>query len=218
MTLEDKVRDLLARLSTLSETPASSLEPRTSSGKSPSKVPKGVAQRRNLQVAVDPDRPPPKDRSLHDWYLWHFVRNADSPDRLLTYWLLGERDYHTRCFPDEHRTALRSGAIHDGEVDGALAEQAAVNRIVEHYEGVPAVEVAVFEYTTEDWVKKARRQLGRDPVDGRPRPPFLDWSEEDRQVEVGKLARRMGKKAAAKHLGVDPGTVRRYWPEALAAA
>lgn len=218
MTLEDKIRDLLARLSTLSEASASTLEPRTSHGSSSSKVPKGVAEKRNLHMAVDPDRPPPKDRSLHDWYHWHFVRNADRPDRLLTYWLLGERDYHTRCFPDEHRTALRSGAIHGDDIDGALAEQAAINRIVEHYEGVPAVEVAVFEYTTEEWVKKARRQLGREPQDGRPRPAFLDWSEDDRHKEVAKLARSMGQRKAAIRLGIAKSTLQRYWPAEPVAA
>lgn len=262
MKVEDRIRDVLARLLTLSETSAASLQPRTTKSAASSRVPRGVAETRNLSTPSDRDRPPSKEQSLHDWWHWRFtkaIEDGESEFELFRLVLLAERDYAARVYHSPDRMALRSGKTAGREVliyacprddcsqwseikphsvapvckgnrgngrpghepvemveaaAGDRAEEAAAERVIELYEGVPAVEVAVHEYTTEDWVKKARRRLGRDPVDGRPRPPFLDLGEEDRFKEVAKLAARMGKKAAAKRLGVDPGTVRRYWPDA----
>lgn len=116
MTLEEKIRDVLARLSTLSEASASNLEPRTSGGKSDSKPPAGVAQR---ITTTDPDRPPPKERSLFDWYSWMFAHtDPDDSERLLKLWLQAERDYFSRTLVGaskikprlaERRTAVRAG-------------------------------------------------------------------------------------------------------------
>ena len=84
---------------------------------------------------------------------------------------------------------------------------------------MPAVEVAVHEYASEAWVKKARRMHGRQPHDGRPRAEFLDWDEDRRHREVASLQLRgLGQKKAADRLGVSKDTVQRYWPALAAAA
>ena len=211
MSLKQKIRDVLAQLATLSEASAASLEPRASQGAPESSIPAGVSLR---------DRPPDKGDSLHDWWRWRFaeaVAKDESEFELYRLCLLAERDYAERRFRSPDRMALRSGELTVNAIDGGAAEDRQAERVVELYEGIPAVEVAVHEYTTEAWVKKARRQLGRDPQTGRPRPDFLDWDEDRRHREVATLAERMGKKAAAAKLRVDPGTVRRYWPEPVAA-
>lgn len=213
MTLEQKICDVLTRLATLSEAPASNLEPRTSHGAASSKVPAGATLRQ------DSSAPPSKERSLHDFYAWHFAENAEDPGRLLTFYLLAERDYMTRRYHVPDRMALRSGGLTENDsIDGGAAERAAAERVVDLYEGMAAVEVAVHEYTSEAWVKKARRMHGRDPHDGRPRAEFLDWDEDRRTREVASLAERMGQKAAADKLRVSKRTVQKYWPRELVAA
>lgn len=215
MTLEDKIRDVLARLATLSEAPTSTLDSAGSHGVPESKPPAGVRS----NIDTDQDRPPPKDRSLADWYAWQFARAADNPHRLLTLYLLAERDYMTRRYHVEASVALRSGELTDNDaIDGGAAEQAAIDRVVDLYEGMPAVEVAVHEYTTEAWVKKARRLRAREPYDGRPRPEFYDWSEDRRSREVAALANRMGQRKAANRLGIAKSTLQRYWPAEPVAA
>lgn len=211
--LEQKISAILGQLATLSEASAASLEPRASTSAPESSIPTGVSLR---------DRPPSKDRSLHDWWRWRFTQaltHGESEFEVYRLCLLAERDYINRRYHVENSVRLRSGELTDNDVqDGGTAERAAAQRVVDLYEGMPAVEVAVHEYATEAWVKKARRQHGRDPQTGRPRPEFLDWPEDRRQREVAALqARGLGKKAAAAKLRVDPGTVRRYWPEPVAA-
>lgn len=216
MTVEEKIRAVLTDLATLSEAPASNFEPRTSHGSSSSKVPNGVSERLNLHD-LDRDRPPSKERSLYDWWTWRFakaVTDGESEFDLYRLALIAERDYASRRFHSPDRMALRAGQLDDRDAtDGGAAERAAAQRVVDLYEGVPAVEVAVHEYATEAWVKKARRQHGRQPQDGRPRAEFLDWDEDRRVREVATLANRgFGLTKAAQRLGVDKGTVKRYWP------
>jgi hypothetical protein len=222
MILEQKIRDVLAQLATVSEAPASSFEPRTSHGSSSSKVPPGTAAATPL-TAADPDRPPDKERSLHDWWHWRFTKaivKGESEFQVYRLCLLAERDYVNRRYHIEDSVRLRSGELTDNDVqDGGAAERSAAERVVDLYEGMPAVEVAVHEYATEEWVKKARRQHGRDPQSGRPRPEFLDWDEPRRYREVATLhARGMGQKKAADKLGIAKSTLQRYWPAAVAAA
>ncbi len=225
MTLEEKIRDVLGRLSTLSEASASNLEPRTSHGATESQVPKGVSEKGRLQP-TDPDRPPSPDRSLFDFYLWQFA-NADPDDHaaLLNLWLLAERDYHARVLHIPRRIAVRSGQDAIGTISGAEAEREAAKRVVELYEGRSAEEAAVFEYTTVAVIHKARRLHKRNLDDGRPRPPFLDWDDEERRRQIDLLRAQakhrheiLGAKAVAKHFGVDKNTVKRYLePERVAA-
>ena len=259
MTLEEKIRDVLARLSTLSEAKASNLEPRTSHGASDSRAPAGVAERRRIQP-TDPDRPPPKERSLYDWYRWKFDHtDPEDQDQLLRLWLGAERDYHTRVlnFADDRRGSLelaqrrrsiRAGLHVKREDEGAddapswpapmpnrryaeevnpgtADEEEAARQVVEIYEGQPAEEAAYFENVTVAVIHKARKIHKRNTDDGRPRPPFLDWKDDERQRQVNLLLHQakqrseiLGAKAIAKHFGVDKNTVKRYLePERVAA-
>jgi hypothetical protein len=236
MTLEDRIRDILARLSVLTEAPSAGT---LAAVAPPASLPKeqrvesdrkAKTPKRHHESAIpagvdlhdrDPDRAPPKDRSLFDHYAWHFARiDADAePIRATMTLLLAERDYTAVVFPDHHREALRSGALLGDNAEGKVAEEVAVRRIVEEYKGVPALEVAIFEYTTEEWVRKARKLMGCEPDNGHPRPPFLDWDDETREREVRKLYNRgLGQKKAAARLEVAKSTIQRYWPEPAAAA
>jgi hypothetical protein len=236
LTLEERIRDVLARLSTLSEAPAagtlaavatpSSLpkEQRAESdrkAKTPkrhheSSIPAGVSLH-----AVDPDRPPSKERSLFDYYAWKFARldlETEAHKARVTV-LLAERDHERRIQPNAHTKALRSGALLGDNAEGKIAEEVQIRRVIEDYKGVPAIEVGIFEETTEEWVKKARRIMSCDVDTGHPRPPFLDWSEDDRRREAAKLHRRgMGQKKAADRLGIAKSTLQRYWPQPATVA
>lgn len=219
MTLENKIRDLLARLSTLSDAPASNLDPKTSHGSSDGKVPSGINEKSRIR-ATNPNRPPPKERSLFDWYAWQFARAGDDYDRLLSLYLLGEREYMERSFADANRISLRKGELTENDVqDGGAAERESAVRIVEWYEGLSAQEVAINERQSEAWVRKARLAHGRNPETGRKLADFKGWNEERRHAEVALLSNRMGQKATADRLGVAKSTVQRYWPreEAVAA-
>jgi hypothetical protein len=232
--LEQKITEVLGRLDLLSEAPGSRPLsdlappedlPKSSEGNSDrrvnpkrhheSSVPGGASLRRRGA--------PSKERSLSDWWRWRFAKAIaaeDSDFELYRLCLLAERDWAKRVFHSPDRMALRSGALTENDaVDGGRAEQIAGERVVDLYEGVPAVEVAVHEEQTEEWVKKARRQLGRNPEDGRPRSTFLDLGEEDRGRKVASLANRgMSQQKVADRLGVGKTTVQRYWPAQSLAA
>lgn len=259
MTLQQKIADVLARLSTLSEAGASSLEPRTSHGKSSSKVPGGV---RSTIAPPDPDRPPPKERSLYDWYRWQFDRvDLDDVDHVNKLLFLAERDFNARSRQGptvptlaERRVAVRSGTHLDQEDDAAGAsapawpapaplqprgydddsshpvpgledEKAAAQQVVDLYEGVRAEEAAVFENVPIQVIHKARKQHRRNLDDGRPRPPFLDWDDNERRRQIRLLQDQakfrgevLGAKALGQHFGVAKGTVRPYLEPVSAAA
>lgn len=234
--IEDRIRDVLARLSVLTDAPAAGT---LAAVAPPASLPKeqraesdrkAKTPKRHHESAIpagaslherDPDHAPPKERSLFDHYAWHFARiDLDrEPLKAHRLVLLAERDWAAVVYPDHHREALRSGALLDDNAEGKIAEQVAVRRIVEEYRGVPALEVAVMEYTTESWVIKARKLMGCEPDNGHPRPPFLDWDERTRTREVRKLYNRgLGQKKAAARLGVAKSTIQRYWPEQAARA
>jgi hypothetical protein len=212
MTLDDKIRDLLGRLSTLSEAPAGNLEAQISRSAPESSAPSGAEEfpRSNDDV---------RDRSLFDWYRTSFERNADNPERLLSLYLAGEREYLRRSDPRVHDRTVERGSIVALSESGSVVEEVAAIQVIKEFEGVHALDVAIVEGKTEAWVRKVRRQHGRDPEDGRPRPEFLDYDEDRRREAVAEqVAKGRGKKAAAKALGVNPDTVRRYWPEEAVAA
>lgn len=256
MTLEQKIRDVLARLSTLSEANASNLEPRTSHGKSSSRAPAGVSSR---IAPTDPDRPPPKERSLFDWYSWMFDHtDPGDVDRLLKLWLQAERDYYSRTLCSgghftprlaERRSAVRAGGhlkereekdetempawpapapnerFAEDTDRGADDEREAARQVVDLYEGQSAEEAAVIENVPIQVIHKARKLHKRNADDGRPRPPFLDWDDAERQRQVDLLIARekaqdriVGAKVIAKHFGVDKNTVKRYLEPATVAA
>jgi hypothetical protein len=237
LTLDQKIRDVLARLSTLSEAKASRQPERAvpsqvtglKRGQMGQKQPTGHFESgipAGVRLDLDPDRPPPKERSLFDFYVWHFSRaDPEDHDRLLNLWLLAERDYHARALHIPRRVAVRSGEDAIGKLSGEAAEREAAKRVVELYEGRSAEEAAVFEYTTVQVIHKARKMHKRNLDDGRPRPPFRDWSEVERRRQIALLIARekhqdriIGAKAIAKHFGVDKNTVKRYLEPVAAAA
>lgn len=252
--LLQEIRDVLARLSTLSEASASNLQPRTSGGKNPSKPPAGVALGRDLRATADPDRPPPKERSLYDWFRWQFEHtDPEDIERLERLVQLADIEHKARAIHTPRRLALRAGKldVEPGRTtepqsswpapaplsrraygdeserpnEGTETEEAAAARIVEWYEGLPAIQVAYLENTTERWVLKARKAHGRDPDDGRRRAPFLDWDDEERRRQIDLLRSRakdrdelIGAKRIAQHFGVAVSTVQRYLDPERAAA
>ncbi len=253
--LEREIRDLLARLSMLSEAKASALEPRTSHGKSPSKPPPGVAEERPVISRVDCC--PPEGRSLYDWFVWQLEHvPPDDTEKLEKLVRVGRVKHELRVVHAPKRTLLRAGTLDNpdsprerqeagvawpspiplvgrayGDDTDRVApaqetEDAAAERVVEWYEGISALEVAVIENTTEVWVRKARKALGRNPDDGRVRAPFLEWDDAERRRQIGLLrarermatGRELGAKALARHFGVDKNTIKPYLAPERAAA
>jgi hypothetical protein len=213
MTLEQKIRDVLARLSTLSEAPAGNLEAQIARSAPESAKPGGATLR------LRSDRPPPKARSLFDWYQWQFSHNAADRARLLSLYLLAEREYLERTDREAREETAQKGSILAYSQDGAAVESIAAMRVIEWYEGVQARDVATVEDATESWVRKVRSHHGRNSDDGRPRSEFLSWDEDRRIREVASLhARGMGQKKAADRLGIAKSTLQRYWPAGLVAA
>lgn len=211
MTLEQKIRDVLGRLEALSEAPAGNLEAHIGRSAPDSAVPGGVT----LRVLGDERE---RSRSLHDWYRTQFERAVGNPSRLLSLYLAAEREYLRRVDPTIHNQTAEKGSILAYSQDGATVESLAGEQMIQEFEGVHALDVAVIEGKTEAWVRKVREQHGRNPEDGRPRSTFLDLSEEDRCRKVAALANRgLSQRKAAKRLGVGKTTIVRYWPEPIAA-
>jgi len=214
MTLDARISDVLGRLALLADGATSNLDPdRTHHGAPESSIPAGVELRSS-------EKPPDKRRcSLFQWYGWHFDRTED-PERRASLYLLAEMDYREFRFRVARRVELRSGELVENDrADGGAAERAATERVIDWYESVPALTVAVLEDQREEWVRKARRMHGRNPDDGRPRAEWFGWDEDERRRQVAKLFNRdMGQKTAADRLGVSKRTVQKYWPRELAAA
>jgi hypothetical protein len=207
LTLEQKIRDVLARLSTLSEAPAGDLEEQIAHSSPVSAAP-GDATLRDLSERAL------RDRSLHDWYRDQFALNASDAERLLSLYLAAEREYFRRTIPELHRRTAEKGSILAYSQDGAAVESIAAKQMIEEFEGVHALDVAIIEGKTEAWVIKVRKQHDRRPDDGRPRAEFLDWDDDRRRREVAALAANHGQKVAADKLRISKRTLQRYWPTA----
>jgi transposase len=238
VTLEQSIADVLRRLSLLSEAPSARA---LSDGAPPEDLPKdrrreseqgfGRAQPKQhrksaipagVQLDRDPNRPPPKDRSLHDWFLWQFDR-AETRDKRLKLYFLAEQEYQRRTNPDEARLARRRGELDERDIrDGGLSEREAAKRVAvewDWYEGMPAIQVAIIEEQSEVWVRKARREHNRNPDTGRPLPPFKEWGEDRRREEIFKCySAGLSQQQAADHFAVSRQTVQRYWPKDQRAA
>jgi predicted Fe-S protein YdhL (DUF1289 family) len=154
----------------------------------------------------DQNQPPPKDRSLYDWYLWHFSRARNEYKwRLLCY--LAERDYerYVKRPPDRGPLTLRGK-------DGEEAEREGMKRIVEWYAGLDAQEVAILEECSAEHVKKARRVFRKQESDGREVPGWRGMSEEGRYEVITEYRLRGLKQfEVAGELGVSERTLRKYW-------
>lgn len=212
--LETRINDVLSKLAMLAEGATVNLDPATSHGKPESSLPGGLNQDLDHSVDDEPDR---RTATPFEWWRWRFTEAILREEAELRIWdlcLYAEREYLEQTLPDDHRRRLRSGQLTENDIrDGGVAEREAAKRIVDHYEGKRAAEVAVWEYTTEAVIKKARRMNGRNPHDGTPRAEFLDLSEDERrQVAIGLKARGMKLTKAADRLRVDKNTLKRYWP------
>lgn len=219
--LDQRIRNVLAELSTLSEAATANLDPDKHHGAPDSSVPAGATLR------LGSNQPPPKERSLFDWYVWEFTHNAEDPETLEKLCDLAEQELKERREFDRERIDLRRGALTDNDVrDGGLAERVHGKRVVDWYEGKPAIVAAHIEKTTEAWIRKVRRQHKRDPDTGRARPAFLDWDEEERRRQVNLLIarewnehqREIGARRLAEHFGVAVSTIQRYLEPVGAAA
>jgi hypothetical protein len=220
IAIEALIRDVLARLQMLADGGTINLDPnRVSSSVTESSAPEGVTFR--------PSGEEPKKEyvSLYEFYRWQFDHHSGNPKMLRTLWMLACDDYEDFRFKADHRVELRRGELLDNDPrDGGKAEESQAARVVEWYEGKPALYVATIEsqmgaLVTEAWVRKARLQHGRDAETGRPRPAFYEWDDARRKREVDALANEgLGSKAIGKKLGVDKNTVRRYLPKSLVCA
>jgi hypothetical protein len=209
MNLEQKIRDLLGRLAVISEAPAGNLEAQLSRSAPESSSPSGVLRTHDTDSI--------RGRSLFDWYRDEFARRAGEPDRMLSLYLLGERDYLRRVDKKVHQALAEKGSILAYSQAGDVVESIAAEHVIKEFEGVHALDVAIIENKTEAWVLKVRRMHGRNPHDGRELVPFREWDDEERKrqihlylVEVRSKGEEAGAKRIAKHFGVDKNTIKRY--------
>lgn len=202
LELRRRLRVVMAKLELLSEGRAQPIE-RSHHGKPESTPPAEVV------LGGRPDKPPPKDRSLFAWYLWHLERvwGRDNPQqRYRKLVLLAERDLERFIHPAPD--SRRAGHLHAA----GTTEKAEGERVIAWYEGVDSLEVAVIEDCSQAWVEKVRRQHGRRHDDGRPLPGWRGWDVERRQAEVDTLRKRgLSQQRAADKLGVSKRTVQKYW-------
>jgi hypothetical protein len=217
MNLEQKINDLLGRLAVISEAPAGNLEAQLSRSAPESSSPSGVLRTRDTDSI--------RGRSLYDWYRDEFTRRAGEPDRLLSLYLLGERDYLRRVDKKVHQALAEKGSILAYSQDGKVVESIAAEHVIKEFEGVHALDVAIIEGKTEEWVLKVRRQHGRNAHDGRELVPFREWDDEERKrqihlylVEVRSKGEEAGAKRIANHFGVDKNTIKRYLDRPAVAA
>lgn len=218
MNLEQAVNDLLGRMAVISEAPAGNLEAQISRTAPKSSVP-GGASLRSRDIATI------RGRSLFEWYRDEFARRADEPDRLLSLYLAGERDYLRRVDKKVHQALAEKGSILAYSQAGDVVESIAAEHVIKEFEGVHALDVAIIENKTEAWVLKVRRMHGRNPHDGRELVPFREWDDEERKrqihlylVEVRSKGEEAGAKRIANHFGVAKQTIQRYLdPLAVAA-
>jgi hypothetical protein len=195
--LQARIRSVLTQLQMLSDVDSASIVANDGGGQSKpdSSPPPGSRPDR------DSTQPPPKDRSLYEWYAYHFARASDDERRrLLCY--LAERD---------HAKAKGRSPQPRGKT-GPEDERASMARIVEWYEGVQDLEVAVLEACSVQFVAKARRVHKRRPKDGTLPSVFISLDEPSRHATVATLALAgESKAAAARRLDVSRKTVDRYW-------
>lgn len=194
--LEKRINAILTKLQLLSEADSASIVANDGGNKKPdSSPPPGARPDRAA------DQPPPKDRSLFEWYSWHFSQATDdSRRRLLCY--LAERDYanyHQRRPQPRGKT-------------GPEDESQSMKRIVEWYEGVSALEVAVLEGTSLQHVQKARRVHKRQANNGLPQSEWAGWDDTQRAIAVTNRANAgQSQSEVASVFGVSKRTIQRYW-------
>lgn len=213
--LDRRIADVLAKLSTLSEVPAASVDI-TQAKAAERDLPAGVSERQR-----DPDRPPSKERSLYDYYAWVFARAHTDHERR-TWLYLAETDLNVRQhrapFEREEYTTHkdRGRVIGQGLADQEGARNRRNRRILDWYEGLPALMAALAEsahggHVSEANVRQVRIRDRRDPETGIKYAGWKGMSDEDRTKAIENLRRQgMGRPSIAQELGVAQGTVQRY--------
>lgn len=193
--LESRIGQILTKLQLLSEADSASIVANDGGNKKPDSSPPPGARPDRAG-----DRPPPKDRSLFEWYSWHFAQATDdNRRRLLCY--LAERDYANYT----HRKPQPRGKT------GPEDEREGMKRVVDWYEGVDALEVAILEGITVQHVEKARRVHKRSAKTGLLLSPWATWDEDYRAAAVRDRV-QLGKSQAAiaAEFGVSKRTIQRY--------
>lgn len=203
--LRKRAAAILGKLAVLSEAPAGKPAAFVSGGAADSKVPLGVRERKRIDQLVKASKEAPsKDRSLYDFYLWHFT-HATSEGALRFAVRRAEVDYDVRVRGAESSLAERK---RHRDPDDEAAE---IRLVLELGEGVPAQIVAYEGDYSVNWVRSIRERHGRHPEDGTVRPVWSELtSAERRRVVAGLLAEPMSVRDAARYLGVGRSTVQRY--------
>lgn len=191
-----RARSVFARLALISEAPTSSFVKTGSRPKASSTPPNG-ARLSDLRS----DRPPPRDRSLYDFYLWHLLR--------------AKTDYQRIRIINEAETAYHRSRVRIPKPDLPPDNDAAMRQVVEDYEGLAPGEVARLLGSDDEslvpWIMKARRTHGRKATDGRPRRPWEKWSLRERQEEIGRMRESgLTQNEIAGELEISVRTVQRY--------
>jgi hypothetical protein len=101
------------------------------------------------------DRPPSRDLSLYEHYRWRFDRARGDLEKIELLCLLAERDYW--------ETAKSRGR---SQRPAREIMEERNRRIIADYEGIAAIEVAVFERLSRSSIRKVRKEFGRDPERG----------------------------------------------------
>lgn len=202
--LDERVRQVLADLAALSEVPAAATT--RSSRDADDALPRGV----NPSLKANPtDRPPPRDRSLYDFYAWHFERaTADAHRRVLLF--MAEGDLKARRWKaPEGKLALAGAASEQGDKRD--------ERIHSLYVGMHPLEAALLEshhggYCSEENVRAVRRRRRADEATGHPLPGWRGWTDEERTKRSRHLRDQGGKSLAAiaAELGTTKASVNRY--------
>lgn len=196
--LERRIQNVLAQMSKLSEVRAASIG-KGRGGESDRVGPQGTDQ--SLRPAKA-DRPPSKDRSLFDWYAFHFAKATADAGRRVLLWM-AESDLKTRLYGATGGDVAPSGERRD-------------ERIVAWYEGSHPLEAAMLEshhggYCSEQNVREVRRRARRNPETGAPLPGWPGWTDEERTKAVRNL-KTLGKsiRESAMELGVTKHQIERY--------
>lgn len=210
--LAHRIAHVLAQLARLSEVSAAQVGRATPSSDQ-ARLPAGV---RPSIVSSNPERPPSKDRSLYDYFSWHFSRAVtDAQRRLFLYLAETDLEQRTHSAP-AHMTAL---GAHKEQETGVKRDA----RIIAWYEGVNALEVAVLEsahagYCSEANVRRVRELDRRNPATGVRWPGWRGWTDEERTKAARQLRSRLNKVTGkpmsnaeiAAELGTTKSTVSRY--------
>lgn len=203
--LEQRVDQVLAQLATLSEVGAARIGRSSASSDEEHGIPAGVSPNPRRR---EPDRPPPKDRSLYDFYRWHFGRaRNDSLRRVLLFMAEGDLKARKWAIP-EGKIALAGAGSEQGEKRD--------ERIIAFFAGTHPLEAAMLEshhggYCSEENIRAVRRKARRDPETGHPLPGWHGWDDERRTKEVHRL-RGSGRSLAqiAAELGTTKASANRY--------